>query len=159
MWRVAELWSQSAQGNQEPCKYYPGLAPVTPPLASANGFQVKDIANSSATTNPHTSRRLIHLAQEFQHALARTVRAWERFKDTDFAYLSPLSASQQSRIINIDNDMRDLEDVRESLSQQAVILQTLSSSVCPLFPSPVGHIDRYLTSYSCLLSRTGTPPR
>lgn len=129
-----------------------------PPPASANGFQIKDIANSGATTNPHTSRRLIHISQEFQYALARTVRAWKQFKDTDIAYLSPLSVSQQSRVLNIDNDIRDLEDIRESLSQQAVILQTLSSSVCPLFLS-AGHIDRYLTCCSCLLSTTRTPPR
>ncbi|KAK0738689.1 hypothetical protein B0T18DRAFT_333187, partial [Schizothecium vesticola] len=87
---------------------------------------VKDHASISRPI-PHTSRRLIQLSQEFQHGLASTTRAWERFKDTDIAYFSPLSASQQFSIVNIDNDMRDLEDFRESLSQRTVILQTLSS--------------------------------
>lgn len=109
-----------------------GLVPVTLAWLPLIPLQIKDIGKSGTTTSPHTSRRLIHLTQEFQHGLTSTTKAWERFKDTDIAYFSPLSESQQFSIVNIDNDMRDLEDFRESLSQQAVILQTLSSSVCPL---------------------------
>lgn len=113
-----------------------GTGTRNPPRASANGFQINDIANSGANANPHTSRRLIRLSHEFQHGLAGNTRAWARFKDTDIAYFSPLTVSQQSSIINIANDMRDLDDFRESLSQQGVILQTLSSSVCPLSLRP-----------------------
>ncbi|KAK1828803.1 hypothetical protein QBC39DRAFT_415772 [Podospora conica] len=100
-------------------------------LLKAIKNHIKDMANP-ADANPHTTRRLVHLSQEFQHGLTSTTRAWERFKDTDMTYFSPLSASQQSSIINIDNDMHDLEVFRESLSQQGIILQTLSSSLSAL---------------------------
>ena len=79
-----------------------------------------------------TSHKIARLSEEMQHGLTSIIRAWKRFQDTDLAYFdlnSATSSTQRTLLSAIDKDIRDLQDLRDSLHQQTALFQSRIASV------------------------------
>ena len=103
---------------------------------------------------------LVRISEQMQHCLNATIKSWSRFKETDLSYCfsdlltaDDASAAATSEMISsIDKDILQLDDLREALAGQTVMLQSIISVSVPYFsplPFPCNlagkfpHVHRY----------------
>lgn len=110
--------------------------------------QARNARNVNWARTQRASHQTIQVLEQLTHGLAGTIAAWERFRDNDLAYFdldsdapttdgaaAPRTAAM---VQNIDNDIRELRALEDTLRRQTDMFKTFTSRVShPILPRPV----------------------
>ncbi|KAK3339728.1 hypothetical protein B0T25DRAFT_618264 [Lasiosphaeria hispida] len=104
------------------------LKKIKPYTANAEGADWRRVQKISP--------QVVQLLEQLQQGLSGTIKAWEKFSDTDLDYFDLDEESPRSEtaliIRNIENDIRDLQALEESLRRQTEIFKSFTSTLLTL---------------------------